>query len=213
MNRLTMAISSVPVGLAILFGFVGGCCKCRKEKGAEFSVGLNTGLGSSQTDAGTPSAPPDAGAPTPIATADAGANPGTGGDAGSQVDPITLQALEAQIEERAKTKDAKGMTAQGAVFGGVLAEGGKIESPVFMVERNQCVGVVAEGGVGVRELDVKIVAAAVPLETVVAVDNTVGPSAAVTPCWKNVTTIGFPAKVILVARSGSGPVAGKVFAK
>jgi hypothetical protein len=47
----------------------------------------------------------------------------------------------------------------------------------------------------------------------VAVDNTTGPQAAITPCWENGFGIGFPAVVSLKAAGGSGPIAGQIYFK
>lgn len=148
--------------------------------------------------------------PTTTATATTAPPPATA----APLDDATKLALAAMIDARAP-KEAAGMKPIGEAFGGSAAAGGQVDSPVFMVEQAKCYVVLAQGGLGVTELDIKLLGGAglVPagLEPTLAVDNTAGASAAIAPCWKPL--IGGPAKVALVARGGSGPVAARIYAK
>jgi len=47
----------------------------------------------------------------------------------------------------------------------------------------------------------------------VAVDQTTGAMAAISPCWKNGFPAGFPGKVVLKVTAGSGPVGGMLYVK
>jgi hypothetical protein len=131
------------------------------------------------------------------------------------LDATTQAALAAAITARAPT-EAKGLKPLGEVFGMNVPAGGQAESPQFMVDLNKCYGVIAEGGLGVTEVDVQIVPAIqIPglAAATVAVDNTTGPKAAINPCFKNTYPIGFPAKVVLKATGGNGPIAAQIFMK
>ena len=131
------------------------------------------------------------------------------------LDAATQATLAAAITARAPT-EAKGLKPLGEVFGANVPAGGQAESPQFMVDLNKCYGVIAEGGLGVTEVDIQIVPAIqIPglAAATVAVDNTTGPKAAINPCFKNTYPIGFPAKVVLKATSGSGPIAAQIFMK
>ncbi len=131
------------------------------------------------------------------------------------LDAVTQAALAAAITARAPT-EAKGLKPVGEVFGMTVPAGGQAESPQFMVDLNKCYGVIAEGGLGLTEVDIQIVPAIqIPglQAATVAVDNTTGPKAAINPCFKNTYPIGFPAKVLLKATGGSGPIAAQIFMK
>ncbi|MBN2195937.1 MAG: hypothetical protein JW751_24175 [Polyangiaceae bacterium] len=129
-------------------------------------------------------------------------------------DEATKLALGAMIDARA-TKEAPGMKPVGELFGGAVPSGGQVESPLFMVEQAKCYIVLAQAGLGVTELDIKLLGGAglvAPgFEPILAVDNTSGSAAAITPCWRPL--LGGPSKVSLLARTGAGAVAAKIYAK
>jgi|GEM_PF-5078283 len=191
------------LGIAVALGvgvavFAGGCQKKKQQAAATY-----------------PTAPPTYTAPVaPTATAPATATATAAPTAAAPLDDATRLALAAMIDARAP-KEAAGMQPVGEAFGGSAAAGGQVDSPVFMVEQAKCYVVLAQGGLGVTELDIKLLGGAglVPagLEPTLAVDNTSGAAAAITPCWKPL--LGGPAKVSLVARGGAGPVAARVYAK
>ncbi len=191
------------LGITVAFGvgvamLAGGCHK--KQQAAAVPPPAYTG-NVAPTATAPATAPATATAAPPTATAAA-------------LDDATKLALAAMIDARAP-KEAAGMKPIGEPFGGSAAAGGQVDSPVFMVEQAKCYVVLAQGGLGVTELDIKLLGGAglVPagLEPTLAVDNTAGATAAITPCWKPL--IGGPAKVALVARGGSGPVAARIYAK
>ena len=101
------------------------------------------------------------------------------------------------------------MKPAGEAFGGNVPAGGQFESPQMMIDLGKCYTVIAQGGPGLTEVDVQL-AVAVPVPAiptpVVAVDNTTGINAAISPCWKNAYPVGFPGKVVLKATGGSGPI-------
>jgi hypothetical protein len=164
--------------------------------------------------------PPAQGAPTqpgPVAQpADAGAPAAPLADAGLQpLDAASEQLLRENVERRAK-KEAAGLAPLGDFFGGRVEEGGQIMQQIMM-NPGACYGVVAAGSPGVVEVDIQIVAAplaAVPgLGTLIAVDNSVGQEAAITPCYRNAFPIGFPAQVLVKATRGAGGLGARVYMK
>jgi len=158
--------------------------------------------------------PSDAGAPPPVANADAA--PAPAADAGpAPVDLITQQILAESIQERAK-KEARGMKPEGELASGVVQASGHIEQ-AFMINPQKCYSVIAEGGPGVTEVDVQIMAKPMPTVPlpgpVIAVDQTQGAKAAITPCWKNIFPVALPATAIAKATQGAGALALRVYVK
>ena len=201
MNRVggAIAVAAVLVGAGAGLG-----AGCKKKATAEYPP-AQPDAGSTTWDAAPP---PDAAATSQdAAPVPEAAPPPT-------FDEVTKAQLGAQIEARAKT-EAQWMKPVGEVFGGVAQEGGQVESPVFQIDLGKCYSVVAQGGLGVTEVDIQLKGAQVipGMQPTLAVDNTTGPAAAITPCWKNGFPVGFPATVTLVVRGGSGPVAARVYAK
>ena len=135
--------------------------------------------------------------------------------AAQPLSPADEAALKAAIEARAAT-EAKGMKPAGEFFGGVAPAGGTVESPQMMIDLGKCYSVIAQGGMGVTELDIQLQAVSVlPFiqSPTVAVDQTTGNMAAISPCWTNNYPAGFPGKVVLKATAGSGPVGAIVYVK
>lgn len=193
-------------GIAIAFALGAGC---KKEKPVQYP----TTPPQSYTAAPAPEAglmpPPEAGA-APVADA------GPPADAAPQsVDMVTLPALEAEIKKRAP-KQARYMKKEGTLFSGVVQQGGQIEQQ-FMIEPHKCYAVLAQGGAGVTDVALQITAkpmAGLPLPSaVIAVSNTSGPAAAITPCWKNAFPVAFPAKAVVKAKTGAGALAAQIYVK
>jgi hypothetical protein len=158
--------------------------------------------------------PADAGAPPPAATTDAA--PAPAADAGPPpVDLITQQILAESIQERAK-KEARGMKPEGELVSGMVQASGHIEQ-AFMINPQKCYGVIAEGGPGVTEVDVQIMAKPMPTVPLpgplIAVDQMQGAKAAITPCWKNIFPVALPATAIAKATQGAGALALRVYVK
>jgi hypothetical protein len=162
-----------------------------------------------------PPPPAQDAAPPPPPPPAADAAPPVQDAATNELDPLTLQTLQARVTERAK-KDAKGMKPVSGFFGAVVAEGGSVEQTI-MIDTGRCYGVVASGEAGVLELDIEIQAKPglpVPLPgPIIAVDSSQGPEASVSPCWKNTFPLGFPAAVVLKATRGQGPIGGQIYVK
>lgn len=192
-GRALLLASTLGVGVALI---AGGCKKKQPEAAAPTAT-VTYPAATAPATAAT-AAPTTTAAPTAATSFDEG----------------TKAALGAAIDARAP-KEAAAMKPVGELFGGELVAGGQVESPMFMVEQARCYTILAQGGIGVTELDVKLLGGVglVPagLEPTLAVDNTTGPAAAITPCWKPM--LGGPAKVVLTARGGAGPAAARIYAK
>jgi hypothetical protein len=131
------------------------------------------------------------------------------------LDPLTAQSLKDALGKRAK-KQAAGMKPMGEMFGAVLTEGSEFEGPPLTINPQQCVTVLAQGGLGVTEVDIRLAGKSLiqgAQGTPLAVDNTTGPEAAVAPCYKNVLMIAIPATVTIKATRGSGGVGAQIFLK
>jgi hypothetical protein len=130
------------------------------------------------------------------------------------LDPATLGRLETRISDRARHAGAGKQ--EGGAFGGLLREGQALEQSLNL-EPTRCYSVFASGDTGVAEVDIQVIAKApLPLPQpgpTLVVDNTTGPDAAVTPCWKSLVPVLVPALVIVKARQGQGPVAAAVYSK
>ncbi len=197
------------VGVALSFALGAGC---KKEKPVKYPPSPP------QNYVGDAAPPPaDAAAtPAPDAGAPPAADAAPAADAGSQgLDLLSQQTLQAAIKARAP-KQARYMKKEGELFGGVLQQGGQLEHQ-FMIQPHKCYAILAQGGPGVTEVDIQITAkpmAGLPLPSaVIAVDNTTGPAAAITPCWKNAFPVAFPATAVIKATGGSGPVAAQIYVK
>lgn len=183
---------------------------CKKDEEVEYPQqgATNYAADPAPTTPATTTAAPEPTASAP-AVQDAGPPPA--------LDPTTLAALDKDVQKR-RWKQAAGGKPQGEPFGAQLSQGQKLEQSI-MLEQNKCYYVLAQGGLGVTEVNVKIQVTA-PLPggvtlpgTDVAVDNTTGNEAAITPCFKYVFPVPVPAKVVVEAASGSGPVAARVYVK
>jgi hypothetical protein len=183
---------------------------CKKEQPTQYPPTPPQNYAPTQSASSAP--PADAGLPPPT---DAGPAV-TQGDGGPKpLDIITTQSLEAQIKSLAKKK-ARGMKASGTLVGGIVAEGGQVESQI-MIDAHKCYVVVGASSGGVTQLDIQIVAKpmiALPLPSpVIAVSTGSGTETAISPCWKNPTPISFPAAVIVKAKQGAGAIGAQVYVK
>lgn len=199
--RRSIGLGTAGVAVAIALG-----AGCKKEKPVQYpSTPPQTYTAAPAPEAG---AMPEAGAPAGDAAPAADAAP-------QGLDMVTQQTLEAAIKKRAP-KQARYMKKEGELFGGVVQQGGQIEHQ-FMIQPHKCYAVLAQGGPGVTEVDVQITAkpmAGLPLPSAtIAVDNTTGPDAAITPCWKNAFPVAFPATVVVKATGGAGAVAAQIYVK
>ena len=131
------------------------------------------------------------------------------------LDALTAESLVAALTQRAK-KQAAGMKPLGEVTGTNLTEGGELVLDPFTINPQQCVTVLAQGGPGVTEVDVRLSGQSMvqgAQGALLAVDNTTGPEAALIPCYKNVLMLAIPAVVTVKATHGAGGVAARIYVK
>jgi hypothetical protein len=131
------------------------------------------------------------------------------------LDPLTAQSLRDALTKRAR-KQAAGMKPLGEMFGANLAEGAELQSPPVTINPQQCIAVLAQGGLGVTEVDVRLLGQSMiqgAQGALLSVDNTTGPEAALIPCYKNVLMLAIPATVTIKATHGAGGVAAQIYVK
>lgn len=182
---------------------------CRSEKQPQYpATGQQDYTGDAAADTTSPAA---------TTTADAAADAATDAAAAAPpppLEPSTQAHMLTKIDQRARRAGAGKKV--GSTFGGVLREGQTLEQPVNF-DPSHCYSVFAAGETGISELDIQVIArASLPLPQpgpTLVVDNTTGPEAAITPCWKNMVPVAVPALVIVKATRGQGPVAAQVYAK
>ncbi|HEY4120879.1 MAG TPA: hypothetical protein VGM56_23610 [Byssovorax sp.] len=144
-----------------------------------------------------PGAAPAGGAATPIA-------PGMAAAAS-----LPLQAMANQ--------EAPGMSPDGGAFAGQFQEGQVLEQPINL-QPNKCYTIVS-AGIGVQEISIQLLGpqllpGAPPM--ILAQSTGSGPQAVLgggKNCWRFMSPIGAPGKVLVKANKGAGMVAAEVFIK
>ncbi len=175
----------------------------------------------SPTDAGADAAPSPQATPTPAAgfSALAAAKPGP-------CDDVQTLALTTMFKSRAPS-EAPGMQAEGGPVCGVVPEGQTLSSPTFTLQQGFCYTFLAQGLPLVSEVDMQLemdlTGGAVPpalaafnLKPVLAVDMDTGPQASVSAkqsCYAWAFPVPAAAKLVIRARTGTGPVAAQVYKK
>ncbi|HNS95900.1 MAG TPA: hypothetical protein PLJ27_00620 [Polyangiaceae bacterium] len=132
-------------------------------------------------------------------------------------DPAVQQLLAAQLVPIAQT-DAKGMKKEGEIISGVLQEGQSLEQ-IAMLQPGKCYTVVGLGMPMVQELDI-VMAPLIPLPGApnlpMAQDLKTGAQATMAPapdCYKHVLPLPIQVKIIVTAKTGSGPVGAQLYVK
>jgi hypothetical protein len=172
--------------------------------------------------------PPDAGAFTPPP-------PPPGPDAGAPVvpatstpcDPVQSLAMTTMFQGRA-AGEAPGMQPEGPAACSVVAEGQAASSETFLLQPGRCYTVLAQGMPNVTEVDVQLesdltgggavnpalasILRGPPLliGTQTGVQDAAGVKQA---CYQWAFPFPLAAKVVVRARSGSGPVAAQAYSK
>jgi hypothetical protein len=153
--------------------------------------------------------------------ASVGDSAGGNTDAGASVppplplDPFTETRLATRLDERARSAAAG--KKDGPVFSGVLRQGGQLTHSITLAP-TRCYSVFAAGDApGIGELDIEIHAqVSLPLPQpgpLLTVDNTTGPEARISPCWKSLVPVVVPALVTVRATRGQGPVVAQIYSK
>lgn len=208
-------------------------CGSKDKPAANANAGFSTGT--TDPDAGaTDAAPPPSGAwGTPPPDADAGAPPPPLGTV-TTTDPNQLAALAAAAAAAAQAllqppqaggtvesgiqagaaKHAPGMTAEGQIAKGQLAENGQHLAFLVNMQAGRCYTIVGHG-IGVSDLHINVFAP--PFYNVLsAQDATTGPTAVV-GAGKNalcpIVPLAVPYKIDAYAKKGAGEVGIQVFSK
>jgi hypothetical protein len=170
-------------------------------------------------DGGPDAAPP----PPPPPVQDAAAPPATA----TPCDSTMTLAMTNMIQARS-AGEAPGMKPDGAAVCAVVPEGQTFSSPTMMLQPGFCYTVVGQSVPGVTEVDLSFeldlagggtlppALQSLQLKPVLAVDTDAGPTATIGAkqnCYKWAWPIPAAVKVVLKARTGSGPVAAQVYSK
>ena len=135
------------------------------------------------------------------------------GAAGGSATPIAAGMLTPAITLLAQG-EVQGSQAEGGSFAGNFQEGQTLEQPLTL-NPGKCYTVV--GASTLQQLDLSIVVHQPPFPpAVVSQSNTQGPQAVLGgkgSCWKNLSPIPIPAKVIVKATRGAGMAAAQVYSK
>ena len=122
---------------------------------------------------------------------------------------LPLQAMASQ--------EAPGMQPDGGAFAGQFQEGQVLEQPINL-QPNKCYTIIGVG-MGVQDLSIELVAQPIPGAPPIwsAQSNTTSGGQAVLgggkQCWRFMSPIGGPGKVLLKANKGAGMAAAEVFVK
>ncbi|MFO0550033.1 MAG: hypothetical protein U0271_16680 [Polyangiaceae bacterium] len=136
-------------------------------------------------------------------------------------DQLSMASAMSILASRAAT-EAKDMAPEGSISCGNVAQGGTWQGQSVVLQPGYCYTILAQGLPNVTEIDITLMAdatamgfpiqagpfTAVPL----LVDNSSGNAAMAGPCYKfPLGALSVPAKVMLRARGGYGPVAAQVY--
>ncbi len=141
-------------------------------------------------------------------------------------DALSQSNFAAIFAQRAPT-EAKGMQPEGNPVCGTAGEGQVVEGTSVFLQPNMCYTVLANGLPNVTELDVSLVVDATAVGAMPAVaalaaqplgvDSDTGAMATVgskTACIRNpLPLFPVPAKIVIKARTGAGPVGAQLFSK
>ena len=136
------------------------------------------------------------------------------GAAGGSASPINASMLTPALTMLAQG-EVQGSQPEGGSFGGQFQEGQTLEQPLTL-NAGKCYTVVGASA-GVQQLDIQIVIHQPPFPpAVVSQSNSQGPQAVLGgkgACWRNMSPIPLPAKVILKATRGAGMAAAQIYSK
>jgi hypothetical protein len=137
---------------------------------------------------------------------------------GGQATPIpAAAAMAASIPITAMAQqEAPGMQPDGGAFAGQFQEGQVLEHPINLAP-NKCYTIIGVGA-GVTDLSIQLVTQPMPGMPPVPLAQSAGSGPNATlggnkQCWKFMSPIGVPGKVLLKANKGSGMAAAQVFVK
>jgi hypothetical protein len=170
-------------------------------------------------DGGVDAAPPP---PLPDASAPDAAGPTTA----QPCDAVMAGALSSMFEGRRKA-EAPGMDLEGSPVCGVVPEGQDVKSQTFMLQPGFCYTFLGQALPNVTEVDMQLVLDTVagglppaiaamagnPLLLQDTLSGQITSMGAKKDCYKWAFPAGGPVKLIVKARTGSGPIAAQVYKK
>ncbi|MCC6552155.1 MAG: hypothetical protein IT372_03915 [Polyangiaceae bacterium] len=183
------------------------------------------GCGSKPEFAETP-VPPDAGPPPPPATTSA-PPPAPPPPTSTQCDAVQTLAMTTAFQGRAGTEAPK-MQPEGTQVCSVVPEGQTAAGQTFVLQPGNCYTVLAQALPTVSEVDVQLeldlaggaglppALAALNIKPMLAVDPDSGPTAAIgakQACYQWPFPIPAAVRVVVKARTGSGPIAAQVYSR
>lgn len=139
-------------------------------------------------------------------------------------DQVQTMALTTMFQGRAPT-EAPGMQPEGGPICGVVPEGQTVSSQTFMVQQGFCYTFLAQALPTVTEVDLQLELdlasgapglAALNMKPLLQVDTETGPQTAVgakQSCYQWMLPGQAPVKLVVKARTGSGPVAAQAYKK
>jgi hypothetical protein len=159
-----------------------------------------------------PGTQPAAAAAQPAAAAPA-ATTATGG-AAQEVDVSMAAPVQPLLQQLAKTQAPPGAKPMGSLIVANFTAPGQTLQKQVQLSANKCYTVVAAGGPGVSEVNLKFVSL-IPLAPPAAVDNTTGPQATLGPnpnCWKQIM-FSAPMNLVIEVPQGQGLVGAQIYEK
>ena len=145
--------------------------------------------------------------------------------------PVVCDALSqgqfTAIFAQRQPTEAPGMKPEGAVVCGTVQQGQKVESTTVLLQPGMCYTVLANALPNVTELNIALVADATAFGATqafanltaapLAVDSETGPMSSIgakTACIRSpVPLLPVPAKLVVTAAGGGGPVGAQIFSK
>ena len=200
--------------------------RCSLVSAVLFAAAAATSCGGSQEFADEPTAP-SATPVAPTATATQSAAPTPPAPTVANCDAVQSLAMTTMFQGRAPTEAPK-MQAEGSPVCGVAPEGQTVSGQTFMLQPGYCYTVLAQALPTVTEVDVQLemdlagggamppALAALNLKPMLAVDPDTGPTGAIgakQSCYKWPFPIPAAVKIVVKARTGTGPVAAQAYSR
>lgn len=208
-----MTVTGRSLGSAMLLALAAAALGCGGGKEPEFADDLPPDAGPLPPPEPTPTVPPEASAPPAPVPAIA------------PCDGVQSLAMTTMFQGRAPG-EAPRMQPEGAPVCNVVPEGQTASSQTFMLQPDYCYTFLAQALPTVTEVDLQLELdlnaggqpglAAFNLKPVLAVDSDTGPTAAIgakQDCYQWPFPIPATVKLVVKARTGSGPVAAQAYSR
>ncbi|AUX46358.1 hypothetical protein SOCE26_078640 [Sorangium cellulosum] len=208
-----MMVTGRPLGSAMLLALAAAALGCGGGKEPEFADDPPADAGPPPQPITSVPPPQDAGVPTPAVPTTAAC------------DGVQSLAMTTMFQGRAPG-EAPRMQMEGAPVCGVVPEGQTVSGQTFMLQPGNCYTFLAQALPTVTEVDLQLeldlnaggqpALAAFNLKPVLAVDSDTGPTAAIgakQSCYQWPFPLPGTVKLVVKARTGSGPVAAQAYSR